>query len=110
MSYDTSIAVPANGCIQVSDTVEIAHTYEVEYTTEYKLCNAKRKNDDGTESALIVYLQSAFKQPFLGGSKYFVLFSYLFDETTQRWVRPSDPSDPDNTDKGRLRYEAYLSL
>lgn len=105
------LAIPTPGCIQVGDSLKIGtDSVEYTYTLEYKMCYAKIRNNDGTESTLIVYLQSAFKQPLIGGHNYFVLFLYLFDQTTRKWVRPKKPFDQNNVINGKFRYEAYLSL
>lgn len=110
MFYDGSVHVAGNGCIKVTTAIEVNHTYMAEYAIEFRMCYAKQKNADGTESALVVYLQTAFEQRHFGGLRYFVLFFYLFDEITQQWVRPFDLSYPNNINAGKFRYEAYLTL
>lgn len=107
LTHDTSISVNGNGCVKARNSLQNGQSY-VGYIVEYKSCYAKRKNDDGTEFRVKVYLQSAYKQPILGRYKYFVLFKYFFDQRTGLWLMPNDPNY--TTGEGKFRYEGYLSL
>lgn len=105
LTYDPSTSGSENGCVMVRNYVS-GEKINVAYVMVYKSCLAKKQNQDGTQTAVKVYLQSLYKQP-LFGYKYLVSFMYLFNQRSGTWVRPIDPR---NTDGGSMRYEALLSL
>ena len=83
-------------------------TKTVNFRIKFKICEALKDNADHTKSLVRVYLQSAYKQPWIGRWKFFVRFPFIHNSASGRWERNLDPTTP--PENLEYRIEAYLSL
>lgn len=107
LSFDTSKSSNGYVCSRIEMTLQRLDA-TANIAVEYKMCFAIKTNADDTQSSVTLYLQSAYKQPLMGGMKFFVLFKYNQDPETEEWQMMSDPVIQPAT--SRYRYEAYLTL
>lgn len=102
--YDNSKSTISHGCVSASYTLKHG-AINKKYSTQYKKCLVKKIRDDGTR--FNVYLRSAYKQPFIGKWKFFVLYKFIMNPAAGKEERESVVNDEV---MGTLRHITYLSL